>query len=676
MPKFRSETPGKNFKDASVTAGRSLECGGKPPLCGLAELAPRGGNTARGSLSSPSARSKLRLPQSDGKPSHSRLRPAHWALVLSFFLSLFLVPTSAETKRELVAKAIAIEDGAQQRQFIRAMAKEESPEIGALLEQWKNSEIFIYEADGVKTLITLDPKKNPKDDAETQLAHKFLTGEAMKDAEGKPLLLLASDLNSAECDSVTRSAMKVVLDRIRLNSPEDKERLLLAEMMGAEQKKIRIPILQARLAKETNGRVQRALTGGIAITQLKLKKLKPDGTEDTSDYDDDEELQDYDEKTRAEAKIEASDEVKIAACNTLGEMGYINAQDVLKQVAAAPVNPPVKVAAEAALRKIAEHLSFVNGAGTVFRGISSASVLLIAAIGLAITFGLMGVINMAHGEMIAIGAYTTYVVQCVFGVGFEASPFGMHFSIPGLNLQNSPSFGWYFVAALPLSFLVAAAAGLVLERSVIRFLYRRPLESLLATWGVSLVLQQLFKLTFGSNNVSVTSPTWLSGSWSWHDVGIGWNRVFVIGFAIAIVAGTQVLLRKTPLGLLIRSVMQNRQMAACMGVRTERVNMLTFAFGSGLAGLAGAFVSQLGTVGPRMGQEYIVDNFMTVVVGGVGNLLGTVLSALGIGMANQSLEQYLGNSVLGKIIVLGAIILFLQWKPAGLFTTKSRSLES
>jgi urea transport system permease protein len=211
---------------------------------------------------------------------------------------------------------------------------------------------------------------------------------------------------------------------------------------------------------------------------------------------------------------------------------------------------------------------------------------------------------------------------------------------------------------------------------VIRFLYRRPLESLLATWGVSLVLQQLFRLTFGANNVQVASPHWLSGHWTIADVSLGWNRVFVIGFACVIVGGVFLLLARTPLGLLIRAVMQNRSMAACMGVRTERVNLLTFGLGSGLAGLAGAFLSQIGNVGPSLGQSYIVDAFMTVVVGGVGSLYGTIFSALGIGMADQSLQQILGNPVLGKILVLGGIILFLQWRPAGLFVTRSRSLEN
>jgi urea transport system permease protein len=278
--------------------------------------------------------------------------------------------------------------------------------------------------------------------------------------------------------------------------------------------------------------------------------------------------------------------------------------------------------------------------------------------------------------MIAIGAYTTYVVQSVFGSGLPLAIFNkINVNLPGLNAQ-----GWfydsYFLFALPLSFLVAALCGILLERTVIRFLYRRPLESLLATWGVSLVLQQIFRLTFGANNVPVSSPSWLSGNWTVNDIIFGWNRVFVIGFAIAIVFGLTLLLKKTPLGLLIRAVMQNRGMAACMGVRTERVNMMTFALGSGLAGLAGAFLSQLGNVGPSLGQAYIVDSFMTVVVGGVGNLIGTVISALGIGMLDQSLQQILSNPVIGKILVLVGIILFLQWRPAGMFVTKSRSLES
>jgi urea transport system permease protein len=265
------------------------------------------------------------------------------------------------------------------------------------------------------------------------------------------------------------------------------------------------------------------------------------------------------------------------------------------------------------------------------------------------------------------------MIQNIFAAGLQLSPFGMSISIPGMNLASGGNL--YFIIALPASFLAAAFVGLLLERSIIRFLYRRPLESLLATWGISLVMQQLFRLIFGANNVQVSSPDWLSGNWTFNDVIFGWNRVFVIGFAILIIVVTWLVINKTQLGLLIRAVMQNRNMAACMGIRTERVNMMTFAFGCGLAGLAGAFLSQIGNVGPSLGQNYIVDAFMTVVVGGVGNILGTVISALGIGIADQTLQQYLGNPVIGKILVLGAIILFLQWRPAGLFVTRSRSLD-
>jgi urea transport system permease protein len=291
---------------------------------------------------------------------------------------------------------------------------------------------------------------------------------------------------------------------------------------------------------------------------------------------------------------------------------------------------------------------------------------------------------MAHGEMIAVGAYTCYVVQNVFGTGFGFSivlpfsffgkqlGFGLH--LPGMNATGA-FYESYFLFALPLSFLMAALAGWLIERTVIRFLYRRPLESLLATWGVSLAMQQCFRMVFGANNVQVSSPSWLLGHFSIDDVSFGYNRVFVICFAMVIVFGTWLLLTRTPLGLLIRAVMQNRDMASCLGVRTQRVNTLTFAFGSGLAGLAGAFLSQIGNVGPSLGQTYIVDSFMTVVLGGVGSIVGTVYSALGIGVSDQVLQQTTGSPVTGKIVVLLAIILFLQWKPGGLFASRSRSLD-
>ena len=258
-----------------------------------------------------------------------------------------------------------------------------------------------------------------------------------------------------------------------------------------------------------------------------------------------------------------------------------------------------------------------------------------------------------------IGAYSAYVTQNVFTKWLGASGRG---------------FDCYFIAALVVSFVVAGLVGLILERGIIRFLYKRPLESLLATWGVSLVLQQIIRHVFGAANVQVSSPSWLSGSFVISDVLLAYNRIFVIGFAVFVVFLTYLLLTRTSLGLQIRAVMQNRNMASALGVRTDRVNMMTFAFGSGLAGMAGACLSQIGNVGPGLGQYHIVDCFMIVVLGGIGSIVGTVSAALGVGVTNQILEPWLG-SVLAKITVLAAIILFLQWRPAGIFVTKSRSLE-
>jgi urea transport system permease protein len=271
----------------------------------------------------------------------------------------------------------------------------------------------------------------------------------------------------------------------------------------------------------------------------------------------------------------------------------------------------------------------------------------------------MGVINMAHGEIMMVGAYSAYIMQNIFRSHFGA---------------NGAGFDSYFIPALAFSFITAAAVGFVLERGVIQFLYKRPLESLLATWGVSLVLQQMFRHIFGAANVQVSSPAWLSGSFVVQDVLLAYNRIFVIGFAVFIVLLTWWLLTRTSLGLQIRAVMQNRTMASVLGVRTERVNMMTFAFGSGLAGMAGACLSQIGNVGPSLGQNYIVDCFMVVVLGGVGNLIGTISASLGVGVTDQILQPWLG-AVMGKITVLAAIILFLQWRPAGIFVTRSRSLE-
>ena len=553
---------------------------------------------------------------------------------------------AAEMPRQTITAAILEEDTEKKVALINRLIGNPDPGIKPLFDAWKEDAIFLYKAEGSDVAIPVTVGAE-KDAADKQAATRLEDGEPLKDAAGQPVRIVASDFESAPHDSAIRGAMKGVLDLLALADPSREKRIQAISTLGMAQDAEKLAPLRTVQQKESDPKVQRALREAIALIQLK------------------------DEKP----------EIRAAAARELGGMGSIPSQDFLKQLKTDDAGQPEVIkAADTALAAIASHVQTVNIVGTAFRGLSLGSILLVVAIGLAITFGLMGVINMAHGELIAVGAYTTYVVQGLFATGvvlqvptFFSQPITLRFT--GMNLTGT-ALDNYFLLALPLSFLMAALVGIALERGIIRFLYRRPLESLLATWGVSLVLQQLFRMTFGANNVQVYSPSYLSGNWTVNDIILGWNRVFVIGFAVAIIFGTHLLLTKTPLGLLIRAVMQNRQMAACMGVKTERVNMLTFAFGSGLAGLAGAFLSQIGNVGPGLGQNYIVDAFMTVVVGGVGNLIGTVISALGIGIIDQSLQQILLNPVLGKILVLGMIILFLQWRPAGIFVTKSRSLES
>jgi len=533
------------------------------------------------------------------------------------------------------------DDDVRKIELISSLAGEGDGVIQPLLNAWREDALYIYEtSEGTRVPVQL---VGEKDDEDTRAAVRVDTGAALVDAAGKPVRLVAADLTAVEHSSPLRRAMKGVLDLIEVGSPDPKKRIQAIQTIGFAQELDKIPAFQKRLAIEEDAKVRKALLEAIAITRLK----------DPVDT----------------VKLEALKELKVL--HSLSSYDLIRTAMRDAEVAGLPV---VAKEAKAALTAIDHHKSTVNFFGTLFRGLSLGSILLIVAIGLAITFGLMGVINMAHGEMIAVGAYTTYLVENIFGAGITIPFFGFSLSIPGLNATGA-FYQSYFLFALPLSFFAAALVGIGLERSIIRFLYRRPLESLLATWGVSLLLQQGLKLMFGSNNVQVSSPSYLSGNWTINDIIFGWNRVFVIGFAGLIVFGVWLILTKTPLGLLIRSVMQNRNMASCMGVRTERVNMLTFGLGSGLAGLAGAFISQIGNVGPSLGQNYIVDCFMTVVVGGVGNLAGTIYSALGIGLVDQSLQQILLNPVLGKILVLVAIILFLQWRPSGLFVTRSRNLD-
>ena len=361
----------------------------------------------------------------------------------------------------------------------------------------------------------------------------------------------------------------------------------------------------------------------------------------------------------ASAQISAPDRgLRLAAARRLAKNPDPVTRSLLLQALAAESDAEVKTALQASLQAIQGRLAWGERLGVLFTGVSLGSILMLAALGLAITYGLMGVINMAHGELIMIGAYATYLVQNLFRQ-----------FLPGL-------FDYYVLAAIPVAFAVAALVGAALERSVIRWLYGRPLETLLATWGISLMLMQTVRSIFGAQNVAVENPSWLSGGLQvLPNLTLPWNRMAIIVFALAVLAGMALLIGRTRLGLFVRGVTQNRRMAACVGVHTARVDTWAFALGAGIAGLAGCALSQVGNVGPDLGQAYIVDSFMVVVLGGVGQLAGTVYAGLGLGVLNKLLEGWQG-AVLAKIMVLVFIVVFIQKRPQGLFALKGRSAEA
>jgi urea transport system permease protein len=367
------------------------------------------------------------------------------------------------------------------------------------------------------------------------------------------------------------------------------------------------------------------------------------------------------ELLRANIQISGADRAqRLAAAKSLAGSAHSATKTLLLDRLKPGVEGDAEVRAQlrVSLATIESRLAWGERLGVVFTGISLGSILLLVALGLAITYGLMGVINMAHGELMMIGAYATWLVQNAFKSLW-----------PG-------GFDAYILAAIPLSFLAAALVGAALERSVIRWLYGRPLETLLATWGISLVLMQGVRTLFGAQNVQVENPSWLSGGVdAMSNLTLPYNRIVIIGFAALVLASVTLLIARTRLGLFVRGVTQNRAMAACTGVNTARVDTYAFALGSGIAGLAGCALSQVGNVGPDLGQGYIVDSFMVVVLGGVGQLAGTVVAALGLGVLNKVLEGWAG-AVLAKIMVLVFIVVFIQKRPQGLFAMKGRSAEA
>jgi urea transport system permease protein len=421
-----------------------------------------------------------------------------------------------------------------------------------------------------------------------------------------------------------RGELDTALAAIKLFSKDDKVRRAAVKTLQGESDEAKLPLIDKAIAAET------------------LPALKSDL-----------------ELVRASILVNSPDKARrLDAAKLLGSSKAPSAKTVLLERLKSETEADVKATLEASLRAVEASLAWGDKINALFSGISLGSILLLVALGLAITYGLMGVINMAHGELMMIGAYATYVVQGLFQK-----------FLPGL-------FDWYLLAAVPVAFMASALMGAALERSVIRFLYGRPLETLLATWGISLMLQQLVRSIFGAQNVGVENPSWMSGGVQFFgNVQLPWNRIIIIAFAAAVLLGMAWLIGKTRLGLFVRGVTQNRPIASCMGVNTARIDTYAFALGSGIAGLAGCALSQVGNVGPDLGQGYIVDSFMVVVLGGVGQLAGTVYAALGLGVLNKLLEGWTG-AVLAKIAVLVIIIIFIQKRPQGIFAMKGRSAET
>ena len=444
----------------------------------------------------------------------------------------------------------------------------------------------------------------------------FVTAKAL---DGRP-----EGLKGVRVNNRVRNAVKAALGTLRLRAKEPERRIAAAEAVMRARDVAALPALDKLLETESDAAVRAA----FAVTQAAL--------------------------ILADAKRPAEEQA--AAIAVLRDRGDQEAIAALRPSLTSS-NEGVRAAAEAAVRAIEGRLAMIKQVQNVWYGLSLGSVLLLAAIGLAITFGVMGVINMAHGEMVMLGAYTTFVVQEVFRA-----------YAPG-------AFDFSLLVAVPAAFLVAGAVGVAIERGIIRFLYGRPLETLLATWGVSLILQQAVRTTFGPTNQDVSAPSYMSGGFELFGLAITYNRLWIIVFGLVVFAALLAILKLTTLGLQMRAVTQNRRMAASMGIRTGYVDAMTFGLGSGIAGIAGVALSQIDNVSPNLGQNYIIDSFMVVVFGGVGSLWGTLVSAFALGVTNKFLEPWTG-AVLAKIAILVLLILFIQKRPRGLFALKGRAIEA
>ncbi|MEM8915021.1 MAG: urea ABC transporter permease subunit UrtB [Pseudomonadota bacterium] len=536
--------------------------------------------------------------------------------LIAAILLLFSVSAPAVAQGELAEEDLrgllqALAEGGfnETEEAIGALAATGDPRIVPALEALGEGDLYTRDDDGSVVITAKGSGRN-------YLLYDPLSGDELGEVGRR-------DVGKIKVNNKLRRVIRAALGGLTLRSPNPEIRLNAAEAIFKSQDAEAIEALDAALEAEEDNRVIAAMQSARAAAVL------------GSDFEED---------------------AKIEAITVIAQRGNQEAVAMLAPLAAGEASP-IQEAAAAAIDQINQSLAAWDMAENVWYGISLGSVLLLAAIGLAITFGVMGVINMAHGEMVMLGAYTTFVVQEVIRT-----------SAPGL-------FDYSLAIAIPLAFLVAGTVGLCVERGIIRFLYGRPLETLLATWGLSLVLQQAVRTIFGPTNREVGNPDFMSGAFELGQMTITYNRLWIVVFALIVFALLLALMRMTSFGLQMRAVTQNRQMASAMGIRTPWVDAFTFALGSGIAGIAGVALSQIDNVSPNLGQSYIIDSFMVVVFGGVGNLWGTLVGAMTLGVINKFLEPYAG-AVLGKVLVLVFIILFIQKRPRGLFALTGRAVET
>ncbi len=540
-------------------------------------------------------------------------------LGLLFLVSLFGLskPIHAEDAQQTVDFETAVsklvtDDFDEKQAALADLTKTDHPQLLNTFRHLLNGELYYLKANK-KVVYAQETDKGYQ-------TYDVITGEKLQVVD-------KFDMHKIGINNRMRNMLGVEIAKLSLNDKDPAVRLKAVKQLVSSLDTDSIKLLRKQEAREQNAKVKEAIDVGLALADLN----------------------DSDQKTRVAAiKILSGSllpEVKVALSPLLDK--FSSGQYVEK-------DPVVRAAAKEALAHIKNKTDLYNFAQTTFFGLSLGSVLLLSAIGLAITFGVMGVINMAHGEMMMLGAYTTYLIQQMF---------------PGL-------LDYSLLMAIPAAFVVSGIFGVIIERTVIRLMYGRPLDTLLATFGISLILQQLVRTTISAQNVTVSTPNWMSGSWQINPVfALTYNRLYIVIFSLIVFLSLLFILKKSVLGLQVRAVSQNRDMAKAMGVRSEWVDAMTFGLGSGIAGIAGVALSQLTNVGPNLGQSYIIDSFMVVVFGGVGNLWGTLVGGLSLGVVNKFIEPWTG-AVLAKILVLVFVILFIQKRPRGLFPQKGRAAES